>query len=420
MKKTIPFLALLGLWSVSCDSEKAARKTSSPSSANAIAAENVNFLDRSSSPSHKDKSFPGPWAVSKTRLSGGKQEGVELLTLDNGKLKIVVIPSRGMGILEVTMDELRLGWDSPVKEVVHPSFIDLESRGGLGWLEGFNEWMVRCGLEFAGHPGTDEFINNTGGKSTLDLTLHGKIQNIPASSYEVVVDPEPPHRIRIRGTVYESFFYGPKLKLITEISTLPGSSTFRISDQLVNEGPSSQEFQLIYHGNYGSSILEEGSRVYAPAHSVTPMNDHAAKFLENWPTYRGPTESFIEEVFLIEPLGNENAEALAVLTNKTQDLATSVRWNLNELPYLTVWKNTAARKDGYVTGIEPATGFPFNRLVERKYGRDPKLAPGEIRNITLDFGIHLGKEEVDPLIAESTELQTQATIELIPTPPATE
>ena len=177
---------------------------------------------------------------------------------------------------------------------------------------------------------------------------------------------------------------------------------------------------MIYHGNYGSSILEEGARVYAPAHSVTPMNDHAAKFLENWPTYRGPTESFIEEVFLIEPLGNENAEALAVLTNKTQDLATSVRWNLNELPYLTVWKNTAARKDGYVTGIEPATGFPFNRLVERKYGRVPKLAPGESRNFTLDFGIHLGKEEVDPLIAESTELQTQATIELIPTPPATE
>jgi hypothetical protein len=48
---------------------------------------------------------------------------------------------------------VRLGWDSPVKEVVHPQFINLQSRGGLGWLEGFNEWMVRCGLEWAGHPG---------------------------------------------------------------------------------------------------------------------------------------------------------------------------------------------------------------------------------------------------------------------------
>ena len=157
--------------------------------------------------------------------------------------------------------DLRLGWNSPVKEVVHPSFIDLESRGGLGWLEGFNEWMVRCGLEFAGHPGKDQFIDNTGSKAELDLTLHGKIQNIPASNYQVIVDPEPPHRIRLRGTVFESFFYGPKLKLVTEISTLPGSEEFQISDQITNEGSSFQEFQLIYHGNYGSSILEEGALI---------------------------------------------------------------------------------------------------------------------------------------------------------------
>ena len=420
MKNPFALLALFALLNLSCESEKPLQTPVSPSSESTTSNSVIDTLEDSTDPSHSDKSFSAAWSVTKTKLSGGKQEGVELLTLDNGKLKIVVIPARGMGILEVTMDELRLGWDSPVKEVVHPSFIDLESRGGLGWLEGFNEWMVRCGLEYAGHPGTDQFISNTGDKATLDLTLHGKIQNIPASSYEIIVDPEPPHRIRIRGTVYESFFYGPKLRLITEISTLPGSHSFQISDQLTNEGPSPQEFQLIYHGNYGSSILEEGATVFAPARSVTPMNDHAAKFLTNWQTYRGPTESFIEEVFLLKPLGTENAEALAFLTNKAKDLATSVRWNLNELPYLTLWKNTASREDGYVTGIEPATGYPFNRLVERTYNRVPKLAPGETRNFTLDFGIHLGKEEVDPLIAEATDLQTQATLELIPTPPTTE
>ena len=151
---------------------------------------------------------------------------------------------------------IRLGWDSPVKEIVHPSYINLESRSGLGWLEGFNEWMVRCGLEFAGHPGTDQFLDNTGSPATLNLTLHGKIQNIPASDYRIIIDPEPPHRIRVRGTVCEKFFYGPKLKLVTEISTLPGSNKFQISDQLTNEGAFAQ-FQLIYHGNYGSSILEK-------------------------------------------------------------------------------------------------------------------------------------------------------------------
>ena len=374
----------------------------------------------SSSSFDSDKNFASAWSVEREILRGGKQEGVEILTLDNGKLQIRVIPTRGMGILDVKMAGVRLGWNSPVKEVVHPSHIDLESRDGLGWLEGFNEWMVRCGLEFAGHPGTDQFINNSGDPATLNLTLHGKIQNIPASSYEIVVDPDPPHRIRIRGTVYESFFYGPKLKLVTEVSTLPGSETFQISDQLTNEGASPQEFQLIYHGNYGSSILEKGAMVYAPASSVTPMNANAARSLDSWNTYLGPTKGYVEQVYLLEALGDENSSTMALLVNQNADLATSVRWNVTELPYLTIWKNTAAMEDGYVTGIEPATGFPFNRMVERKYGRVPKLDAGESRSFTLDFGIHEGNDKVGELINEATARQSSTALKIIKEPPATE
>ncbi|MCA9046925.1 MAG: DUF4432 family protein, partial [Planctomycetaceae bacterium] len=122
-------------------------------------------------------------------LHGGKQEGVELVTLDNGNLEITVVPTRGMSILKVRQKDGTgewadaLGWNSPVKQMVHPSYINLDSRGGLGWLDGFNEWMVRCGLEFAGHPGTDKFTDNTGAESEMELTLHGKVGNIPAASW---------------------------------------------------------------------------------------------------------------------------------------------------------------------------------------------------------------------------------------------
>ena len=410
-------LPLLILFFTSCGVEQQSKVSIPP----AMDSESsVSIITITSSVSHPNKQFASQWSVTREILNGGKQEGVELLTLDNGKLKITVIPTRGMGILDVKMEGVRLGWNSPVKEVVHPSHIDLESRGGLGWLEGFNEWMVRCGLEFAGHPGTDQFINNTGDPSTLNLTLHGKIQNIPASDYEILVDPEPPHRIRIRGTVYESFFYGPKLKLVTEVSTIPGSDTFQISDQLTNEGSSKQEFQLIYHGNYGSSILEEGATVYAPASSVTPMNENAAKYIDSWQTYLGPTKGFTEQVYLLEPLGDGNSTTMALLVNKDADRATSVRWNVNELPYLTIWKNTAAEEEGYVTGIEPATGFPFNRLVERKYGRVPKLSAGETRSFTLNFGIHIGNDQVGELINEATERQSSTPLQVIKQPPATE
>ncbi|MDA0723192.1 MAG: aldose 1-epimerase family protein [Verrucomicrobia bacterium] len=370
-----------------------------------------------SSTGHKKFKTKTPWCVRRTVLRGGKQEGVELLTIDNGNLSIRVIPTRGMGILDVRKGDVRLGWDSPVKEVVHPSFVNLESRGGLGWLEGFNEWMVRCGLEFAGHPGEDEFVINTGDTATMDLTLHGKIQNVPASNWEVLVDPKPPYRIRVRGTVYEKFFYGPKLKLLAEVSTVPGSDSFRISDTVTNEGAFPQEFQLIYHGNYGSSILEANATVLTPTKSVTPMNAHAGGAIGNWDTYAGPTKGFIEEVYLFEPIADVDGKAHAVLRNAKGDLATSLSWNLTELPYLTVWKNTSASEDGYVTGIEPATGYPFNRKVERKFGRVPKLAPGESRSFTLDYGIHTGAKAVKALADKVSAIQGETPVKVNEDPP---
>mgnify|MGYP002630193528 FL=1 len=191
-------------------------------------------------PAGKRAKLPNGIAITQTTLHGGKQEGVELIRIDNGKLAITVIPTRGMNILRVESDEVTLGWDSPVKDVVHPQYVDLESRGGLGWLEGFNEWMVRCGLEFAGHPGLDKFVTNTGDEAEMMLTLHGKIGNIPATSVEIHIDEKAPHRIRVRGVVHERLFYGPKLKLITEVSTEPGSSEFRISDSVTNEGAFNQ------------------------------------------------------------------------------------------------------------------------------------------------------------------------------------
>src|SRR5437868_7084588 len=90
---------------------------------------------------------PVAWSVRTRTLHGGKQEGVELIVVDNGKLQITVIPTRGMGVLSVAAGDVRLGWDSPVKDIVHPQFVNLQARGGLGWLDGFNEWLCRCGLE---------------------------------------------------------------------------------------------------------------------------------------------------------------------------------------------------------------------------------------------------------------------------------
>jgi hypothetical protein len=329
-----------------------------------------------------------PWSVRRQRLRGGKQDDVDLIVIDNGRLQITVVPTRGMGILQVVTGDLRLGWDSPVREVVHPKYINLEARGGLGWLEGFNEWLARCGLEWAGHPGPDRFINNVGEQAEMNLTLHGKVANIPASEVEVIVDAAPRPRIRVRGRVDERAFYGPKLELWTEVSTEPGSTAFRIDDALTNRGAFEQEFQLLYHVNYGPPLLGAGSRFSAALERVTPFNEHAAKDVSTYAEYGGPVRGFIEQVYNLHPFADGEGRSLVMLRNAAGDRGVSMGFAVTELPYVTLWKNLTALEEGYVTGLEPGTGFPYPRRVEREAGRVPKLRPGETRRFAIDVAVH--------------------------------
>jgi len=348
----------------------------------------------------------GPaWSLHKFTLHGGKQEGVDIVTIDNGKLLITVIPTRGMGVLSVNCGDVRLGWESPVKEVVHPRHINLQSRGGLGWLEGFNEWLVRCGLESNGHPGTDKFINNVGEEATMDLTLHGKIANIPASEVEVVIEAAPPHRIHLRGSVDERMFYGPKLELQTDISTEPGSTSFRVEDIVTNRGGQDQEFELLYHTNYGHPLLEAGSTFLAPASRITPFNDHAAKDIAHYTEYAAPTPGFVEQVYCLYPIADKEGRTLIALQNKARSRAISLAFSVKDLPYVTLWKNTNAEGEGYVTGLEPGTNFPSIRRLERAHGRVPKLAAGESHNATIDFTIHTNADETKRLAEQIATLQ---------------
>ncbi|MEO1996554.1 MAG: aldose 1-epimerase family protein [Planctomycetaceae bacterium] len=342
---------------------------------------------------------PVKWSVRKLTLHGGKQQGVELVVIDNGKIRITVVPTRGMGILHVSLDALRLGWDSPVKEVVHPQFVNLESRGGLGWVEGFNEWLCRCGLESNGHPGPDTFINNVGDEATMNLTLHGKIANIPAREVEVVVDQRPPYRIRLRGRVDERLLFGPKLELHTEISTVPGSSEFQLRDVVVNAGAQDQEFQMLYHANYGRPLLEQGAQLIAPASRVTPFNAHAAAGVKTYGVYKAPTTGFVERVYLMKLFADKDQRTQIVLRNRAGDQGVSMAWSVSQLPYLTVWKNTGAVQDGYVTGLEPGTNYPNNRSVERRFGRVPKLKPGAKYEMAIIFGLLQGPQAVQGAVS---------------------
>ncbi|WP_337121537.1 DUF4432 family protein, partial [Staphylococcus aureus] len=90
----------------------------------------------------------------------------------------------------------------------------LESRNGLGWLDGFNEMIVRCGFEWTGHPGVDD-----NGKL---LSLHGRAGNTPASKVIVDIAEEAPYTITVKGAIYEKTFKKNDYEVWTGLTVIPG------------------------------------------------------------------------------------------------------------------------------------------------------------------------------------------------------
>jgi hypothetical protein len=354
-----------------------------------------------------DRSGKGSWRVRKVCLAGGRQEGTEIVEVDNGRLKFTVVPTRGMNLWRAEAAGLRLGWDSPVTEIVHPKFVNLTERGGKGWLNGFGEWLSRCGLESMGPPGLD---------GTQVLTQHGRINYLPASFVEFRFEPQPNPRIVLRGIVDESFMFGPQLRLITEISTEIGSNELTLNDTVENLADAPQEMQSLYHFNFGPPLLGAGARVLAPVKRVAPRDARAAEIdMKKWNEYAGPQPAgYSEQVYFAELWPDQNGCTQALLQSPDGKFGALIAYNVHQLPYFTLWRNEAPLKNGYVTGLEPGTSFPFPRADERRAGRLPKLSPGgshqanvTVKALLTDADVGAAAQRISQLQQNEPQVETR-------------
>lgn len=351
------------------------------------------------------------FSVENVILKGGKQEGTELLTIKSNNFSIKLSPTRGLGVISVVGDGIRMGWDSPVNEIVNPKFINLESRSGLGWLDGFNEMMVRCGFEWTGHA-----VQADG----MIYTLHGRAQNTPVSKLIVAIDDKAPYTINVKGLIKENTFKKSNLETWVSLSYVPGTKEFIVHDTVTNKGDYIKDYQIIYHSNYGTPILEEGAKFVAPVKEISPFNDYAQAGLKNWQTYLGPTKNFDEMVFNVYPYADEKGDTQVMVTNKAGDKAAGIAFNINQLPVLSLWKNTDTLKQGYVTGLEPGTSFAYPVTIEREQKRVRQLEPGQSAEFILKYNLLSSKDEVTKYAAKIKAIQGQRETKIVNQPMAIE
>lgn len=351
-----------------------------------------------------------PWSITKRTLRGGLRDGVDLIEVNNGALSFSIVPTRGMGIWKGQYrDTCSLGWHAPVRGPVNPAYVNLLDRGGLGWLQGFDEWIVRCGLDSNGAPGQDVVLDNNGNPMRTELTLHGKIANLPAHKVLVAVQTEPPYAVSVVGHVEESMLFCPQLSLASKVTTTPGSNRLVITDQVFNQKRQPAELELLYHCNFGPPLLDAGARLVVPTKEVAPRDPRAQEGIDHYTTYLGPTTGYVEQVYWFDPLRKSGTgETLALLRNSAGDRGAVLRFNTSELPCFTLWKNTGAREEGYVTGLEPGTNYPNRKQFERKQGRVIQLPPGGSRRCELSIEIHDTAAGVAAVEQEIAVIQSQA------------
>ena len=271
--------------------------------------------------------------------------------------------------------------------------------------------LARCGYEWAGHPCTEN------GRT---YTLHGRAQNIPASTVIVSIEAKAPHRITVKGLVKEKTFKFSNLETWAGVSVVPGERAFHVHDELRNLSDYERPYQVIYHANFGAPLLEGGAHFRAAAKEVIPFNDYAKQGLADWQTYLPVTPGFDEMVFNIWPLADANGNTLAMLSNKADTRGVAIGYNVKQLPSLSLWKNTDTAADGYVTGIEPGTGFPYNHTIENEQGRIMKVGPGETRSFDVEFRVLGSEVDVQKAAAEIDAIQAGRAVVLVPEPLAIE
>ena len=308
---------------------------------------------------------------------GGRSDGVEIIQIDTGPMIARILPTRGMAIWDLEVDGIRFGWQSPANGPVHPSFVPTWDPSGLGWLEGFDELVVRCGLESNGAPEHDE-------QGQLKYPLHGRIGNLPADSLSIEFD-EASGRMDVIGELVESRLFFKRLHLRSKIRFNAGSTQVDLLDDVTNESSRATTVQMLYHINVGPPVLGEDAVVEAPVAELAPKDDLSASEIETWSVCDPPTAGYQEHVYFAELLADDGGTTTAMLRSADKTMGLAVDIGTKTLPKFVLWKNTSDERDGYVTGLEPATNFPNTKSFEADHGRVIELDGGD----TVSFRISL-------------------------------
>jgi hypothetical protein len=308
-------------------------------------------------------------------LSDGRGRDMRAIDINSGSgLHYTILPDRGMDISLASFKGHNLVYLSCNGET-HPAFFE---PAGFGWLNTFaGGLLTTCGLTYLGAPVKD---------GEEELGLHGRYSTIPSKQVADLSEWNgDQYHIKLRGITEEGHIFGYRLRLEREISTVVGENIIRIKDTVTNFGYKTSPYTILYHMNLGYPILSEYSELIIDPAVTIPATSHAAEGINEFRRFVKPVANCQEQVYYHTMKADAKGWARVCLLNRKLGISLAIRFNTDQLPYLTEWKMMGM--GDYVLGLEPCNVPARNRVSLKEDNLLPYLKEGEtvVNNIEVEL-----------------------------------
>lgn len=290
-----------------------------------------------------------------------------------GGLHATFVLDRAMDVVDCSFRGMPLVWRAPGDLLpAHPGTLsdDAFQRRFFGGL------VTTCGLTAFGPAGSDE--DGTWGQ-------HGHVNHCPAKDVCVQTNIESENDFaQLRGVVRQARLFGESLRLERSWTMNRSGTLLWLRDCVTNESPHRVPHMILYHCNAGYPLLDERLRVRISQRSMRPRDEQAREGLAHWDCGGPPEQVFAEQVFIHEPVAENDGYAVAELANDGNGLGFAVRFRPEQLPACMSWK--MLESGTYVMAVEPANCPTIEgRIAARRDGTLPFLESGETREYELRF-----------------------------------
>jgi len=324
--------------------------------------------------------------IRRMTIAEGPGKGVDTVEVATATgLEYTVLLDRGMDISSARYRGRSLCWRSGTGDR-HPAFYEGQ---GLEWLRiFFGGLLTTCGLTQVGAPCEDA------GES---LGVHGRYTSLPAEKISLAEDWRGrDYVVSVAGEIREHRVFGADLVCRRRISSILGGNTIVLEDTVTNEGSNPHPHMILYHCNFGFPLVDEGTKLYAPARNVIPRDDDAKSGVREHRIMTAPERGFREQVLFHEMRKKRNGESCVALINEDfaegEGFGVALRYTAKTLPHFSQWKMMGERT--YVCGLEPGNCRVMGRAKERDEGRLVTLRAGQSVSYRIEFEVVDSAEDV--------------------------